>query len=64
MLDETTSLPEGITRLTEGLWLQAEVQLGFWTRRMTTISHSATKNAPRVDSMVRRTLDEAQEGSW
>ena len=64
MPDETTSLPEGITRLTEGLWLQAEVQLGCWTRHMTTISRSATKNAPHVDSIVRRTPDEAQESSW
>ena len=64
ILDETTSLPEGITRLTEGLWLQAEVQLGCWTRHMTTISRSATKNAPHVDSIVRRTPDEAQESSW
>ena len=64
ILDETTSLPEGITRLTEGLWLQAEVQLGCWARHMTTISRSATKNAPHVDSIVRRTPDEAHESSW
>mmetsp|Transcript_39195 Transcript_39195/g.99544 ORF Transcript_39195/g.99544 Transcript_39195/m.99544 type:complete len:477 (+) Transcript_39195:555-1985(+) len=61
VLDEVTSLPESVARLTERLGL--ETQLGFDDRahNEATIARATAKVAPHVDDAARRSIEQPQE---
>mmetsp|Transcript_29733 Transcript_29733/g.77113 ORF Transcript_29733/g.77113 Transcript_29733/m.77113 type:complete len:352 (+) Transcript_29733:306-1361(+) len=61
VLDEVTSLPESVARLTERLGL--ETQLGFDDRahNEATIARATAKVAPHVDDATRRSIEQPQE---
>jgi len=62
VLDEVTTLPEGIARLAKGLGLKPKFRLDDRAHHKTPIRRTAAQDAPHVNDAARGTIEQPQEG--
>merc|ERR1712060_1019653 len=60
VLDEVATLPEGVARLAERLWLQTQFGFDDCSHHEPPIGHTAAELAPHVEDVARGAIEQAQ----
>jgi DUF1365 family protein len=60
VLDEVSSLPEGVARLAKRLWMQTQLRLDDCANDEAAICQNAVAHTPQSQDVAQRSIEEAQ----